>query len=180
MSRTRAGCTFSGVADPRDERPNRRTVLALGAGLTFSALAGCGSQTRDRESTGRLTPDPDVTIAERALGSEAVLLVYLASLIRAHHDLARAFAPYVAVQREHVRALTAALTDPPAVSTTRRVDVSRSATIARDRAVRLIARAQRARRAEALAADSNLLARLLASISASHAVGAASYGGGPA
>ena len=81
-------------------------------------------------------------------------------------------APLVTQQRAHVAALRAALTDSgrrPG-STPRRFRGNRDDALRRVRSA--LVDAQRNRRADALAASSGLLARLLASVSASHAVAA--------
>ena len=91
---------------------------------------------------------------------------------RRHSDLAGALRPLVGQQEKHVSSLRAAVTDLPHFRTSRRTvpGTRTDAAIA----VRLaLAAAQAQRRADSLAVESGALARLLASISASHAVAAA-------
>jgi hypothetical protein len=84
--------------------------------------------------------------------------------------LRKALAPVVDQQRAHIAALRAALTSPPQAPPTsrHRVHGSREDVLRKVRSA--LVDVQRRRRDDALAAQSGLLARLFASMSASHAV----------
>jgi hypothetical protein len=115
---------------------------------------------------------PDVRLLRAAIADEHALLLTCLSSLHGRPLLKPVLAPLVTQQRAHVAALRAALTDAGRRprSTPRRFRGSRDDALRRVRSA--LIDAQRNRRADALAASSGLLARLLASVSASHAVAA--------
>ena len=159
---------------------SRRSVLQV-AGLGIAAaLTGCtlsdGSTSARRTTTppaptGGQPVDADVVLLTRAIADEEVLLDYCRDLVGAHPTLVELVRPVQARQRDHVGALRAALTraDPrPAQRPPGRVPGK--ARVAVTTLTQLASGAEQERFADCLAAESGLLARLLASISASHAV----------
>jgi hypothetical protein len=114
----------------------------------------------------------DVRIAEDAIASEAALLALCAAAGRAHRGLREPLARLVAHQDEHIATLRAALTEPKRRHRPRRRRLSGSRANVVQRVRRGLADAQTSRRDDAMAARSGALARVLASMSASHAVAA--------
>jgi hypothetical protein len=179
--------TVSGV---RTSPPLSRRLLLQGAALTgvTAAVSGCGSRAihgRDVTSSGSETPgdqspagtygtgsEPDVRLVLAAIGDERAVLTDCLGCLAAVPALRPALAPVVAEQRQHIDALKHALTSPAhlAQATARPFRGNRTDALTRVRVS--LAHAQKSRRRDALAAESGLLARLLASISASHAVAA--------
>ncbi len=164
-----------------------RRLLLHGAALTGAgiALAGCttseaddvstparptaSSQEQPDTSVGRT--DPDVDRVEAAIASERALLVYCRDSVAEHPDIAATLRQVADQQQKHIAVLRGALTEAGPGR------VEPAPVMRGDRAVlhtvrRMLVEAQRQRRSDALAADSGLLARLFASISASHAVAA--------
>jgi hypothetical protein len=176
----------------RTSPPLSRRLLLQGAALTGAAatLSGCASRAMHRRgvaSSGSETPgdqhhagpygtgsgsDRDVRLVLAAIGDERAVLGDCLGCLAAVPALRPALAPVVAEQRQHIDALKHALTNPAhlAKATTRPFRGNRTDALTRVRVS--LAHAQKSRRTDALAAESGLLARLLASISASHAVAA--------
>jgi hypothetical protein len=168
--------------------PLSRRGLLQGAALTaaVAALEGCGAQdgrdagpadgqpvrqqrVGDSSATGST---PDVRLLHAAIADEHALLLVCLGSLRGHPTLEPVLAPLVVQQRQHVFALRAALTDPGDIPSRspRRHRGSRADAL--DRVRSALVESQHRRRGDALAASSGLLARLLASVSASHAVAA--------
>jgi hypothetical protein len=169
--------------------PLSRRGLLQGVALTGAgaALGGCGVRAGDRArpaAGGRLYKQrvagssatgsgPDLRLLRAAIADEHALLLTCLSSLHGRQQLKPVLAPLVAQQRAHVAALRAALTDAGRRprSTPRRFRGTRDDALRRVQSA--LVDAHRNRRADALAASSGLLARLLASVSASHAVAAA-------
>ncbi len=116
--------------------------------------------------------DSDVDRVRAAIADERALLAFCTGSATSHPAVAGALTDIAGQQRQHVAALRGALTDPGGdrVVTVPRIRGDRKAVLLAAR--RLLVEAQRHRRSDALAADWGPLARLFASISASHAVAA--------
>jgi hypothetical protein len=111
-----------------------------------------------------------VRLVRAAIADEhAVLQVSLANGA-GDPSLRKALAPVVDQQRAHIAALRAALTSPPHAPTTSHHPVQGSREDALRRVRSALVDVQRRRRDDALTAGSGPLARLFASMSASHAV----------
>ncbi|MEP6650962.1 MAG: hypothetical protein ABJA74_13810 [Lapillicoccus sp.] len=162
-----------------------RRLLLQGAALSGAgaAVGGCasspdaadgrsrsGSAAAPVADSGAASASPDVRLVESAIADERALLDDCLAGAATFTGLAPVLDPIAARQREHLARLRAALTSgaPGRPSHPRRVPGDRAAALRRVR--RSVVDAQRARRTDALAADSGPLARLLASMSASHAV----------
>ncbi len=165
---------------------SRRALLggATAAGMA-AALTGCGSPARDGlsartggpSSLGTVSSDPaswgsesDVPRLVGAIADELAILAFLSSARR--RTPASVLRLLADQQRQHVEGLKAALSSPftnTAMHTpARRGRLEGNLSEARS----LLLAARDARRNDALTADSGLLARLFASVSASHAVAA--------
>jgi hypothetical protein len=155
--------------------PLSRRVLLVGAAVTGAGatLIGCGPPAVQRTGDSAASSGgSDVRLVEAAIADEhAVLEVCLAALA-GRRSLRRVLAPLVAEQRAQISALRAALTDPGRRPTSRVKPLRGSDPEALRRVRSALLRAQRSRRSDALSAESGSLARLLASVSASHAVAA--------
>jgi hypothetical protein len=168
--------------------PLSRRLVLQGAVLTGAgtALAGCAAGTStdappaadtqawiqhhfDPFGTGS---DHDVRMVAVAIKDEQTVLGDCLGCVAAVPSVGHAIRPVIAQQRQHIAALRSALTDPPHVSKERPRLFSGSAPDALTRVRLSLVGAQHRRRDDALGAESGLLARLLASMSASHAVAA--------
>jgi hypothetical protein len=111
-----------------------------------------------------------VRLVRAAIADEHAVLQICLALGAGRSSLRKTLAPVADQQRAHIAALRAALTSPPhAHPTSRRpAHASREDALRRVRSALVVA--QRRRHDDALNADSGLLARLFASMSASHAV----------
>lgn len=165
----------------RGAQVRRRTVLGgIAAGALAAPLAGCTGDDRpggDAASGSTTTAAPttaapagDAALAADVLGEEQVLLDYCRKVSRRAPRQERAALRAVQDRQEEiVAAVAAAMTDPvgsqaPAIVVPRRWEsMLRELTAA-------LADAEESRLADCLAAESGPLARLLASVSASHAV----------
>lgn len=163
----------------------RRFLFGTATAGAAAALAGCGSAATDPAANPPPTssagagaaspgaaPASNVRLVEGAIAHEAALLVLYAAAGRAQRDLQESLDRLVSQQDEHIAALRAALTSPEPRPRPRRRRLSGSREVVLEKVRGGAADAQSARRADALAAQSGPLARLLASISASHAVAA--------
>jgi hypothetical protein len=153
-----------------------RAGVVTTAGLVVGpSLVGCADRdpatTRSASaSTSAATgDDADVALLTDAITEESRLLSLAVATLQAHRDLAKVVQPVVTSQRAHVRRLQSSLTEPPEVHRGRPPVVrgSRKGAVAalRDQ----VSAAEQSRREDCLAATSGLLARLHASVSASHA-----------
>ncbi len=144
---------------------------AAAGGLTGCTSTAPGSlQRRPAVATG--PPNGDVDLVEAAVRSEDRLLTFLSDAVAHHPLLATQLAPLQKRQVAHVTALRDAV--QPALGAGGSVAAgpavpSLSAGV-QPLVLELVGAVQRQRFADCLAAASGALARLLASISASHAV----------
>lgn len=167
--------------------PLSRRLLLQGAALTGACgvLSGCGSNGEgtagpsaaplDGDAGGAAASTAsgrDIRIVRAAIDDERVLLADFAAAATAVPRLAKALAPVADQQRQHVAALRAALIVPDRVHATRSRPAHGDGSAVLRGLRRSLVVAQHRRRADALAAHTGLLARLLASMSASHAVAA--------
>jgi hypothetical protein len=158
------GATVTGVAFVSSACSTGTPAEPVAADSTTPATAPGTTS----ESGSATLPDPDVGLVEAAIADERAILVYCTrDPLRHPPAVLRLIA---AQQRQHVRALRAALTDPGRDTVATVPPRPPSVTAMRTTARSLLLGAQRQRRADALAAESGLLARLFASLSASHAV----------
>jgi hypothetical protein len=117
-----------------------------------------------------VSTDPDVVLLTQAIRDEAALLAVCLRISRVRHDLLGLVRPITAGQRAHVHHLSASLSNQPDLRPPRRIRVPSSRRGALLLLRRQVSAAEQARLADCLHATSGLLARLLASVSASHAV----------
>jgi hypothetical protein len=165
----------------REPQVRRRTVLGGTAAIVLAApLSGC---TGDDDSGSAAAPDSTVTpapttaapegdaaLAAGALGEEQALLDFCTKAARQGARQQRAALQAVRNrQRAIVGALTDAMTDPEATSHPPIAVPRRRRAMLRELTASLAA-AEETRLADCLAAESGPFARLLASVSASHAV----------
>jgi hypothetical protein len=168
------------VTDP--STLSRRALMRAGLGgvaLGGAALvSGCAesSSTSDsasgspsRSASGGADEDPDVRLLTAAIQDEAGLLGLAVVTGREHGELVDVVQPVVSRQRAHVRELSGALTEPPDVHRARPGPVPASTAKALASLSHAVATAEAARLEDCLAATSGLLARMFASVSASHA-----------
>jgi len=112
-----------------------------------------------------------VVLLAGAVADERAVLDYCRQAARRHRGAAQTFGVVRDIQHAHVRRLLAALSEPVRPPRPRRPPaVPAGAAAAVRRLAELLAAAEEARLADCLAAESGLLARLMASVSASHAV----------
>jgi hypothetical protein len=169
---------------PLSRRGLLQGVALSGAGAALSACAVRAGNAARPAGPGRLRrqqvagssvsgSSPDVRLLHAAIADEHALLLTCLSSLHGRPKLKPVLAPLVTQQRAHVAGLRAALTDDGRRprSTPRRFRGDRDGALERVRSA--LVDAQHNRRGDALAAESGLLARLLASVSASHAVAAA-------
>lgn len=155
-----------------------RAAASAGAlsALAAGGLSGCTStapgsvQRRPAAADGPVGGDVD--LVETAVRSEDELLAFLGDAVARHPLLATQLAPLQERQGAHVTALRRAV--EPAVGAGGSVAVGpavpRLQAAVQPLVVELVEATRRQRLADCLAAESGALARLLASISASHAV----------
>lgn len=158
--------------------PSRRTVLTGAIAAAVAAVAGCTSDTGPasggRTLTVHPTPKPskdaaDVARVARAIADEERLLRYCTAL-GSRPGSARAVVHAMGSrQRAHVRALRAIVSGDRPETTTAAVRVPPDEKAAIRRLATLVRTAREHRLADCLMVSSGLLARVLASMSASHA-----------
>jgi hypothetical protein len=178
-----------GYGRPVDgQRRVGRRALVGGAGAAgVVALTGCAVATPDASpaaststtgdastSSSAMPPtstDADVQLVQAAIAEERAILAYCGHAA-SEGGKAAILRLVASRQRRHVAALRAALSDagPDHVGRVPSQHGDLRADLATAKS--LLERAQQQRRSDALAAESGLLARLFASISASHAVAA--------
>lgn len=146
---------------------SRRTLLATGAGAVAAAtLSGCGFES-GAEATASAD---DVALVEQALQDEAAFAGMCQDIQSRHRRLATRIEVVIAGQFVHEEALTASLEEPPPTSSGS-VETGLAPTAISREASRLHER----RTADCLVSQSGPLARLFASIAASHAVTATQW-----
>lgn len=143
----------------------------------LGAVTSCGTETAavragaSTTATGDIpADDSDVAVLTSAIGAEAVLLELCSSTRRRHPELLSLVTPVLARQRAHVRRLTDSLEAPPASPSPPAPTVPGSRTGALKALTAAFSAAEQNRLDDCLGASSGLLARLFASVSASHAV----------
>lgn len=174
-----------GVAPGLSRRQLLRTLGAAGVAWPLAACAGVDeSGPGRRPAAGGLIrsgsgDDPDVTLVVAAIGDEEALLDLCIELTPSRYRLTATVEPLKRSQRHHIETLRGALTatDPP--PSTRETAAPPNRPAGRAALLEQVERARDGRRRDCLAARSGLLARLLAAMSASHAVTAAALRGPP-
>jgi hypothetical protein len=157
-------------------QPSRRGVLASVAAVLPLALVGCSPDEAPDQPGGSRTvigaapDDPDVVVVVDAIADEAALLTLCSRTEQVHPELRDVVRPVAARQRAHVRRLRSSLSVGPEEPVPTRPGVPRSRKAAVAKVRDHVSAAEQSRLDECLGATSGLLARLLASISASHAV----------
>ncbi|MGH3472288.1 MAG: hypothetical protein ACRDPG_09635 [Nocardioidaceae bacterium] len=150
------------------------------ATLGYAVLTGCTISesaptppTRPAAATSPTVSDADVALLAAAIRDEQRLLLLCEEVEQGSPHLYQMVSPLIRVQRVHVRALRQAMRPPPRQigSSSSPLPVPRSGSAAATLA-RRFSDAQADRLTDCLAADSGLLARLLASVAASHAADA--------
>jgi hypothetical protein len=169
---------------------SRRELIGLAtAGLAGFALAGCAARhggTASRTATGPSTAPPDdedpgaalgttragdIALVQGALAGEQRLSEVCRQAVRDHPQLRPELAPVAAIADRHVQVLAAA--SPTSSAPTATVDAPPSSLLAVRATAQQQIRAEQRKRADGcLAAESAALARLLGSMSASHAMSA--------
>jgi hypothetical protein len=144
-------------------------AAVLAAGCTGSGTADSRVTHSDSPAPSR-DPDPDVVLLTAAIADEQSLLNYCADVVRRHRQLKPVVAPVLQRQREHVRRFRATLTDENPPRNTPAPPVPRSRQLALKNLRQFASSAEEARLTDCLAAKSGLLARMLASASAAHAL----------
>ncbi len=180
---------------------SRRHLLAGAAALAVGLAAGCASGRNASESwspssagspilpplelitSGAPLPvesAADITLVVDAIAAEEGLAAFAAKAARTHPGLA-SLAQSVRVRGEaHALFFRRALVDLKPSGTARTESVPRTEQAARAKLVFLVRRAERARLAECLTSESGALARVLVSMSASHAAAGSLMTGTPA
>lgn len=158
---------------------------AVGAVGLAAGLTGCASTAEHphafrpgtRDTTARASVD--VALLSRALVDEQRLLAYCNAAERRHPSLKVGLAPVRRVQGEHVAVLRRALPGRAGADSGAHgvPQLPTGAAAVSARLVKMLERAERERLTDCLAARSGPLARLLASVSASHAVTLDQLGG---
>jgi hypothetical protein len=151
-------------------------LAALGAAPVLGSCAredastpGSGGRDSARGAAAAASEETDVDLLTAAIQDEARLLTLAAATLRRHRPLARQVQPVVTQQRAHVKVLSDSLTERPTIQHGRPPEVPTAATAALAQLRNQVSAAEQDRAADCLAATSGLLARLLASTSASHA-----------
>ncbi len=150
----------------------------LGAGTAVvGSVAACGtdaaparSATATTPSASAASPDADVAVLTSALSAEAALLRLCEATGRRHPELDPVVTRIITTQRAHVRRMTESLATPPTNPPSPAAKVPRTRTSAVRMLTTAFAAAEQDRLSDCLTSTSGLLARLLASVSASHAV----------
>lgn len=146
-----------------------RTGLAAAAGIAAAAaLAACADPEAATVSS-TASPDADVTLLTKAVASEGQLLGLAVATLHEHRDQRDVVQPLVNRQRTHVRRLRTSLTGAPDLRRGRPPAVPGGSAAAITALRDAVSAAEQARLEDCLAATSGLLARLFASVSASHA-----------
>jgi hypothetical protein len=147
-----------------------RTGVVLAGG---SLVVGCRARSSGVHPTDGVSDaagdDPDVPLLTAAIQDETNLSALARATVRQHPTQAAAMQPVLTSQRAHVRELTAALSEKPQISRGGSPSVPANPVKAVAALRDAISAAESARLDDCLAASSGLLARLLASVSASHA-----------
>jgi len=168
---------------------SRRSFLGGGASVAVGLIGGCASgrdlsKSRTTRSAGSQISTSqqratdlsiaaesagDVALVVDAIASEEALGNFGARAAKTHPQLATLLQPVRARGEAHAELLRAALVnvEPPQVRLTTRVPRAEQAT--RTKLVALISNAEQRRLADCLASESGALARVFASMSASHA-----------
>lgn len=140
-----------------DQSPDRRTGPN---GSTTSRTGGSGGD----------APSPDAALVLAAVADEEGLLSFCRAVARRHRSLAREAGAVSDRVRAHVRRLRAVVPDADYARPRRSPRAPRDPAAARAALAERCAAVGDARLDDCLAAESGLLARLLASTAASHAV----------
>lgn len=117
-----------------------------------------------------VSTDPDVILLTRAIRDEVALLAACLRVSREQHDLVDLVRPITAAQLAHVHHLRVSLSHHLDLRPPRRIRVPSSKRGALVFLRHQVSAAEQSRLADCLHATSGLLARLLASVSASHAM----------
>ncbi len=151
-------------------------LAALGAAPVLGSCAredasapGSGGRDSAGGAAAAASEETDVDLLTAAIQDESRLLALAAATLRRHRPLARQVQPVVTQQRAHVKVLSDSLTERPTIQRGRPPKVPTAAPAALAQLRNQVAAAEQDRAADCLAATSGLLARLLASTSASHA-----------
>lgn len=160
----------------RAQPMSRRHVLRGGALAVTIAASGCTGEDGKAPAPDDPSPptetapdDPDVALLTKAIRDETALLAFCERLRRRQPQLARVIAPISVRQRAHVRRLSASLTERPERDPAGHPTVPPQRKAALGEFREQLSAAEQARLEDCLGATSGLLARLLASVSASHA-----------
>lgn len=142
-------------------------------------LAGCDWPGDDTEaqpsseqqttSSGPTTYTSDVALLTAAVNDESSLLNACDETVKAFPEVGPLVEPIAHRQRAHVDGLRAAAEDPFASDDGVAASVPRRLPAARRALLQAVSQSAEARMADCIAADSGLLARLFASVAASHA-----------
>lgn len=173
------------------EGPSRRVVLTGALAVVLAGVTGCTGDpapTDTGPSADRRTlaadPEPsrddgDVARVVQAIAAEETLLRYCTAMERRHRSSRPVLRPLITRQRAHVTTLRDILIDNPAEPTTVTPPVPTGQRAAIRELEGLLVTARDERLGDCLAVSSGLLARVLASTSASHACTFASLQGQP-
>ncbi len=148
-------------------------TAALGATTacgTETATVRAGSATTATGGTATSDTDTDIAVLTSAIGAETRLLELCSTTRRRHPDLESLIRPVAVTQRAHVRRLTESLAEPPSLPSPPTTTVPSSRSGALRALTAAFSAAEQDRLSDCLRATSGLLARVFASVSASHAV----------
>lgn len=163
----------------------RRLLRGLAVAAVVTSASACAGSTTDRapghKGSPRVAPGQaaddaaDLALVVAAIGDEEDLLALLDQAAR-RRGLGSTVRPLQQIQRSHIAALRDILTTEKPSPSTSKVRLPRPSEAARRSLLRRVERARDSRRGDCLAAHAGLLGRLLASMSASHAVTSTTLG----
>lgn len=178
-----------------DTEPSRRRLLGCAATVLVSFIAGCASEHRPVSSgrsrstrTGPLVPGEagddiartltlaapdDIALVVAAIASEEVLGRFCSAAGNTHPRLSILANPIRSRSSAHASTLRNALVDVEPAQPRRLQDVPRTEQATRERLLGLITQVEKRRLTDCLASKSGPLARVFASMSASHAASGA-------
>ncbi|MGI8577328.1 MAG: hypothetical protein ACR2KG_05290 [Nocardioidaceae bacterium] len=168
--------------------PSRRSILQLGAisgaawGVT--ALTGCTVTfshvpVQPIPSGGQPAAAHDIDLLTTAIADEEALLNYCGAAIRQQRGLRDLLVPIQLRQRSHVTGLRKALRGSPPKRSTAMVEIPAHPATVVDVLTQLVSARRLRRFTDCMSAQTGLLARLFASVAASHAVTVESIQGRP-
>jgi hypothetical protein len=176
-----------------ESRVSRRRLLQVtAAALVSASLGACSlddaappgesaasstdpSPATESDEAPDATDDADVNLVVAALADEENLLELVAAARADHPDLAPVLDPRIRIQNEHIRVLRDSLTEPPAQPPSTAPRLPRKTGALTPLVTRRLRGTAARRSADCMAAQSGPLARIFASMAASHSVGVTAW-----